>query len=308
MAQTVIRTAESRGLSAIRESWDRFFFDSADPRPLGILRIAVGSLLVWSLGWLGTDLGGFLGSEGWINQAVLQASRVDHLEWSAWDWVSDGALRPAWLGAMTILLLFTLGLFSRVTAPLAWVIAVATMRRNPLILFGFDQMIALWTFYLAACGASGQAFSLDRWIAQRKYGPKPVEPSVSANLGIRMVQLNLAIIYGAAGLSKLRGVSWWDGSAIIKNLGNAEFRPFDMTGILAAPAGVYFLNFLTHLALWAEILYPVFIWKKAFRPFVLVAVALMHAGIALTLGLTEFSLAMLAANVVFLSWPRSESS
>ena len=55
-------------------------------------------------------------------------------------------------------------------------------------------------------------------------------------------------------------------------------------------------------------LYPVFVWKKATRPIVLVAVVMMHAGIALVMGLTEFSLAMLAGNLAFVVWPTKDKS
>ncbi len=85
---------------------------------------------------------------------------------------------------------------------------------------------------------------------------------------------------------------------------------------MGLPGGVYLLNLATHLALWTELLYPVLIWKPAFRPWVLGAVVVMHAGIALTMGLTEFSLAMLAGNLAFVrlglgrsrAWPRLKSA
>lgn len=141
----------------------------------------------------------------------------------------DRMLGLAWCVDMVVITLFTFGVASRVTAPLAWAILVSTTRRNPIIIHGFEQVLALWLFYLAVCGSSGQAYSVDRLIARRRGGPDRPVPSVAANIGLRLIQINLAILYGAAGTAKLRGVSWWDGSAIMKILGNAEFRPFDMT-------------------------------------------------------------------------------
>ena len=43
---------------------------------------------------------------------------------------------------MVVLALFTVGLFSRVTAVLAWVIVVSTVRRAPVTVFGFDQIVS----------------------------------------------------------------------------------------------------------------------------------------------------------------------
>jgi len=282
-------------------AWDRFFFTPADPRPLGLMRIAVGLLLFWSLAVLGLDLRGMMGSEGWVDQAILSEyrQRTGVLEWSLWDATTDRTLWPAWGLALVVVGLFTAGVGSRVTAPLAWAIAVSTTRRNPAILFGFDHIVTLWTFYLAVSGACGRAFSVDRLIADRRGNVGFGAPCVSANIGLRLTQVTLAMVYGFAGLAKVGGVSWMDGSAVMKTLGNAEFRPFNLTGILGLPGGEFFLNLCTHLALWTELLYPILIWKPAFRRYVLAAAVAMHLGIALTMGLTVFSLAMIAANLAF---------
>jgi hypothetical protein len=292
------------GSKSVRVSaWDRFFFTPADPAPLGLIRIVTGLLLMWSIGCLAYDLRGFLGSDGWVDQDAIAEFRAREApgEWSLWNLVPDRLLWPAWAAVMVVLALFTVGLGSRFVAPLAWAIAVSTSRRNPLILFGFDQFVSLWAFYLAVSGASGKALSVDRILSRRRTGSDAIELSVGANIALRLIQLHLAISYGAAGLSKLRGVSWWDGSALIKLLGNVEFRPFDMTWVLKLPGSVYLLNLLAHLALWVEIVYPVLIWKPRIRPWMLWAVVLMHAGIAMMLGLTEFSLAMLTGNLAFVS-------
>jgi predicted DCC family thiol-disulfide oxidoreductase YuxK len=60
---------------------------------------------------------------------------------------------------------------------------------------------------------------------------------------------------------------------------------------------------MTHTALFFETTYPALIWVKPARPLVLVGVMGMHAGIALCLGLFEFSLAMMTANLAFVSGP-----
>ena len=113
------------------------------------------------------DLRAFLGSDGWADPATareflaLGAPRA----WSFWFFVPDALLWPAYLACLAAVLAFAAGLFSRVTAPLAWIIAVSTARRVPVMLFGFDQIVNLWALYLAVTGASGQAFSADRWLA-----------------------------------------------------------------------------------------------------------------------------------------------
>ena len=231
--------------------------------------------------------------------------------------VPDALLRPVWVVCLLILALFAAGLFSRTTAVLAWIIAVSTTRRAPTILYGFDHIVSTWTLYLAVCGASGQAVSLDRFFARWKAAraalarrPKGVAapplpsgvpvPTVSANLALRLIQLHLCLIYGMAALAKLRGDAWWNGLAIWGVVASAEFRRFDLTWMAAYP---WLLNLLTHTGLFLELLYPVLIWVPVLRPLMLAGMLGLHIGINLTLGLTEFGLAMLAGNLAFVSGP-----
>ena len=124
-------------------------------------------------------------------------------------------------------------------------------------------------------------------------------PTVSANLALRLIQLHLTVIYGMAGLAKLQGPSWWDGTAIWKTMATGEFVVLDFTALAAWPVVI---NLVTHASLALEILYPVLVWVKLARPLVLLGVVTLHLGIALmSPGLTEFALAMIAGNLAFVS-------
>jgi HTTM domain len=291
------------GRSATR-AWGEFFFKPADPTSLGIMRVAVGGLLFWNVAVLGPDLRDYLGSDGWIGPEAAQHYLREHSPWAwtFWFWVPDRWLYPAWAACLIALALFACGFRSRVTAVMAWVIAVSTVRRAPAALFGFDQMIATWTMYLAAFGASGQALSLDRyWLRRRGVIPRldsAPAPTVSANLSLRTIQLHLALVYGTAGLSKLMGPEWWNGTAMEMIILTPEYRRFDLTVLTAFPL---LLSSMTHAGLFLEISYPVLIWVRKLRPLILAAVVLMHLGIDFILGLTEFGLTMIAANLAFVS-------
>lgn len=305
--------------NAVIRSWNVFFFTPADPTVLGLIRIGVGALLFWSLLVYGLDLQAFFGSDGWADpESVRFVNRMQApAAWSFWFLVPDALLRPVWVACLVIVAMFTVGLWSRVTAVLAWVIVVSISRRVPVSLFGFDQIISAWTLYLAFSFASGQAVSLDRFlsryrqaraaVARRRHDGRWVvpsglpAPSVSANLALRLIQLHLILIYGMAGLAKLQGPSWWSGTAIWGVLASAEFGQFDLTWLAAYP---WLLNFMTHSTLVFEVGYPILIWVRVLRPLVLLTALLMHAGIAISApGLTEFGLAMFAGNLAFVSGP-----
>jgi predicted DCC family thiol-disulfide oxidoreductase YuxK len=313
---------------AIRRGWGGFFFTPADPTALGIIRMATGLLAFWSLLVLGLDLLDYFGSDGWAEPSAVRASQRP-LAWSFWFLVPDAGLRLAWLASLAVLASFTVGLFSRTTAVLAWVIVVSTVRRVPVALYGFDQVISPLTLYLAATGASGQAVSLDRFLrrwrlarstagapaaaperaggADRRASPgEPAvpRPTVSANLALRLIQLHLLVIYGMAGLGKLQGPSWWNGMALWGTMTAGEFVALDFTPMARWPQVI---NLLTHASLALELLYPILIWIRITRPLMLLGAVSLHVGIALmSPGLTEFTLAMLAANLAFVpaTWLR----
>jgi predicted DCC family thiol-disulfide oxidoreductase YuxK len=306
---------------ALRRGWNRFFFSAADPTSLGLIRAAVGLLAFWSLIVFGLDLHDYFGRTGWAEPGAIQEINRP-LAWSFWFLVPDGWLRAVWFLCLITLALFTLGLFSRVTAVLSWVIIVSTVRRVPIALYGFDQIVSALAFYLAVTCASGQAVSLDRfwrrWRGARRGLARrpdpagadrignPIEsgaprPSISANLALRLIQLHLVVIYGVAGLAKLQGPSWWTGLALWKTMTTGEFVVFDFTALAAWPMLV---NLLTHASLTLELLYPVVVWVKAVRPLALLLVFALHLGIAvMSPGLTEFALIMIAANLAFVPGP-----
>ena len=309
--------------SGLARGWSRFFFLPADPTPLGLIRAAVGLLGFWSLFVIGLDLHDYLGSDGWSNAADSYRA-MPPFGWSFWFFVPDSLLRAAWLASLAVFAMMTVGLFSRTTSVLAWIIIVSTVRRIPIALFGFDQILSTLALYLAASGASGQAVSLDRFFRRyrearlnaaivRPKGARVVSPTtpgrptptVSANLGLRLIQLHLAFIYGMAGLAKLQGPSWWSGMALWGTMTAGEFAWLDFTRLAAWPA---VLNAMTHGSLALEIAYPVLIWFRATRPLMIAGAVLLHLGIALVSpGLAEFGLAMIAANLAFASgrWLRS---
>ena len=61
------------------------------------------------------------------------------------------------------------------------------------------------------------------------------------------------------------------------------------------------INFLTHATVACELSYCVLIWNRWTRPLVLLGVMGMHLGIVTALGMPTFGLAMLIANVSFVS-------
>jgi hypothetical protein len=240
--------------------------------------------------------------------------------WSIWFHVTDP--RAMWVihGAILLcLFLFTIGLFTPVTSVVSWIGMISYIQRSPTSLFGLDTMMNIVLLYLII-GQSGRALSVDRLILRYVRTRRALEagrtraldlapqPRVSANLAIRLIQVNLCCIYLVSGLSKLAGPSWWQFNAVWLTMANPEFSP------LYFPPFYAFLSWLcSHRLLWeiamsgaslftlfTEISFAFLVWLPRWRFFIVIMALVMHTGIAIFMGLNTFSMMMAVMLMSFL--------
>jgi hypothetical protein len=242
-----------------------------------------------------------------------------HWYYSPYFYVSD--VRILWLIHslhLLVIVLFTIGFCTRVTSVLTWLAALAYVQRNPVILFGQDTMMNLCLFYLmlAPCGA---VWSVDALIARyrrakkalsegRKVVDAPIAPMVSAGFVIRMLQVHYCFMYLSAGLAKLKGPSWWNGTAPWYTMNNPEFSPVhilwfrDFLGFLCQNKWLWeiYMSAGVVFTLIVEIGFPFCVWTRL-RPVFVAGAILLHLGIALNMGLHVFSLFMFALLLAFMT-------
>jgi len=287
--------------------WQRFWFTPADPATLGLIRILAGAMLFYThLVW-GLDLEAFFGRQAWLTPEAVAAfaqsvngPEARDFSWSYFWWIdSPRVLWSVHIAALVVFALLTVGLFSRTSAVLAYLAAVSYVNRVPGAQFGLDQINVMLAMYLMV-GPCGSAYSLDRLIRKARAGgnlPR-LEPSVGANISIRLIQLHMCIIYLFAGLSKLAGVAWWDGSALWLSFANLEYQSLDMTWTAHYPL---FISFLTHVTIAWEVSYAALVWPKLTRPLVIALAIPLHLGIAFCMGMITFGLIMLVGNLAYVS-------
>jgi len=293
--------ADSRNyIAETWQAWNRFWFTPTDPATLCFIRVLAGAMLfythlVWSL-----DLQAFVGQDGWLPVEFLRNLQGD--QWSVWSvffWIE-----PPWLlwsvhiFALCVFFCLMMGLFTRTTAVLAFLLAVSYAHRvSPGAFFGLDKINCMLALYLML-GPCGARYSLDRIRRLRRGNASPAMPSTSANVAIRLIQLHLCVIYLFSGLAKMLGENWQAGSAVWWSLANLEYQSIDMTWIAGWPVLV---ALATHFTVFWELFYCCLVWNRFSRPLVLWAAVAIHSGIALFMGMITFGLVMLIANVSFLA-------
>jgi uncharacterized membrane protein YphA (DoxX/SURF4 family) len=214
--------------------------------------------------------------------------------------------------AILVALLFTLGIGTRITSVLAWVMALGYAHRTPASMFGQDTMLAILLLYLMI-GPSGAALSVDRLVTRwrlRRQGLPVGEPapSVLANVVIRLLQLHFCFIYLMSGTSKMQGAAWWNGTAIWQTLTNYEFAPAQFAWFTAFLRGLTWNRWVWELfhfggsvfTLTLEVSLPFLIWRPRWRWVMMIGSVCMHTGIALSMGLVAFSWLMIIMLLAFL--------
>ena len=294
--------AELGWLAAWADTWSRFWFTPTDPLPLAIIRIFTGAILTWScLVWL-MDTDAFFGTRGWLPPAEVW--RMNDQPWQ-WSWYfsfgSPTGIRV--LAGITLIaaLLLTLGLATPLAAWIALLGLVSAANRAPLNTFGLDDMLGMLLVGLAI-GPSGSRLSLDRRLLAAEQGRGAV--SARATVALRLIQVHLCVVYFFSGCGKLFGVTWWEGVAIWGAAANGQYRTLDLTWLAAHPLTI---NAITLATLFWEVAYVALVWPRLTRRLFLAMAVAVHLGIGLTMGMMEFGLAMITANLAFVpaaTWRR----
>ncbi|MFO0807195.1 MAG: hypothetical protein U0746_01075 [Gemmataceae bacterium] len=210
---------------------------------------------------------------------------------------------------LLVIALFAVGYQTRITSVLTWLAGLAYFQRNPLVLFGQDTMMNLCLFYLmmAPCG---QVWSVDAWLAKRRGTYKGTAPSVSANFVLRGLQIHYCLMYMSAGLSKLKGQSWWNGTAPWGTMTNPEFSPLYIQPFIGLLTWLCqtenrwlweaYMSSIVVFTLVLEIGFPFLVWTRL-RPIMVAGAILLHLGIAIYMGLIVFSMFMMALQLCYMT-------
>jgi hypothetical protein len=274
------------------DAWNAFWFTPSDPLPLAVVRICTGAIFTWACAvWL-LDVDAFFGTGGWL--APWQVWRMNDQPWQ-WSWYfaasSPTAIRTlTWITFVSAVLL-TVGLATPLAAIVSLLGFISMANRAPLNVFGLDDTLGMLLVGLAV-GPAGARLSLDRLFGAAGQGG----PSTWATIALRLIQLHLCVVYFFSGCGKMLGASWWEGTALWGAAANVQYRTLDLTGLARHPLVT---NALTLGTLFWEVSYPALVWPRLTRRLVLAAAVAVHLGIGLTMGMMEFGLAMITANLAF---------
>lgn len=282
----------------ITTGWNKFWFRPVPTSTIAVVRIGFGFVaILWTLSQIPTLLT-FYGPDG-----VLPT--LPEYGPAAWTLLSISTSAPVVIGLWVATLLGAVGVMigfrTRLATLLLFVGVLSFERRDPYLLNAGDLLLRALAFYLLFSPA-GEALSLDRW---RRARERFWEFPLRAPWTLRLIQIQLSIIYFATLWGKMQGDLWRNGTAVSYALRIDDIHRFPTPSFLT-DSGVL-SELMTFGTLLLELSLAIFVWNRTLRPWVLALGVLLHVSIAFSLMVGFFTLLILTTYLAFLP-PETASS
>jgi Vitamin K-dependent gamma-carboxylase len=284
--------------TTISRQFDRFLFESCDPRFCPLFRILISlNLVVITIVWM-------LDAQLWFtDDGVLRAE-------TSWEMSLKNQLSVLYLFPSTTTvvstflgillfqsLLMLVGCWSRVQAMCIYIWLTSFHHRNPIICDGEDTVLRLFVFFMIFMPLDCR-WSLLRRILKPNHPPQPL--SYASGWALRLVQLELTAIYFSTAWCKAHGSTWQDGTALYY-----VSRMQDVFGRLWLPGGMWEMLWLVKMLTWgvliAEMILPFALWLRPTRRLAVGLGLFLHLSIEYAMNLFMFEWIMMAGLITFLA-------
>jgi hypothetical protein len=146
-----------------------------------------------------------------------------------------------------------------------------------------------------ALAPSGVSLSLDRMrTAPGRFWEFPAR----APWALRLIQIQLSVVYLAAVWQKLQGDLWRNGTAVSYALRITDIGRVPTPGFITG--SITLTELMTFGTLALEVSLGILVWNRTARPYVLTLGVLMHLAMDLSLLVGFFSLIMIVAYICFI--------
>lgn len=273
--------------------WDHFWFAPQNLLGLAAMRVLLCGTMFYLYIIRMFNLS-YYSDSSWISKDMALEVMVELYRplflWSFWP---DSLNFLMHLLLVIFLGLLTLGVGGRWLMLATWVVNAGFIQRNYSVNFGADIIAALFLFYMSFTNSCERLSVLNLWRKNKSFASSDILSSVM----IRMMQVQISVIYAYTGWEKLKGGSWWDGTALWSVMANPQMTTMDFSFLRSV---WWVMPIVAYVTIVFEIYFPVMVaWQKT-RFWWLALGVLFHAGIGVFMGLGPFATTMLSTYFLFL--------
>jgi hypothetical protein len=274
-----------------------YWLGQIDSRPLSVFRIFFAALLLKDALYHIPLARWFYSDEGLLPRSVLlevaRGYRFSLMDAVANEWMAV-AFFVLWGGVTACLML---GYRTKLMTLLNFICILSIHERNVYILTSADTVIRVLSFW-AMFVPLGHYYSID---ARRAAAAPSEAPTTAFALPVRLVQLQVALVYLTTGILK-SGDIWWRGEAIHYAL-QLQSITLPTGDWLLAYGPDWLLHLITYQTLVTEMAFVFLVFapvaQPALRAIGLTLGALLHIGIGLAMAIPDFSIVMMISYLIF---------
>ena len=277
-------------------SWDRFFFEPRPVDSIALFRILWCSVLLFTALFDLNNINDFYGPHALISLSTVREQfpfthmNVFHLFNSSYEsvYIVFGIY-------ITALIFSIVGFYTRTSLIVVLVCLTSVHQRNIWLLSSSELLMRLVTILLV-CSPCGHAFSIDSLLG-RKFAifRKPREWSPWA---MRLIQIQLSVVYVWTVWQKMKGDTWFDGTAVYYATRLESMKNFPVPFLLDwMPA----IKLMTWGTLIIESALGTLIWFKEFRKPLILTGIIFHLGIEYMMSIPFFEIIMILLLMLFIT-------
>lgn len=277
-----------RSIKDIVNSWNEFFFKPQPVESIAIFRILWCTMLLVAALFDFQNIHDFYGPHAILSLATVKSQfqtfhlNIFHLFNASYEFVYI-------LFGVYILALISsiIGFYSRTSLVIALIAMVSFHQRNIWLLSSSELLMRL-TMILLVCSPSGHAYSVDSLLG-RKF-PLFKKERIWSPWALRLIQIQLAVVYLWTFWHKLKGDTWFDGTALYYATRLDAMKNFPVPFILDwLPA----IKLMTWMTLFLELALGTLIWFKEFRrPLIILGIG-FHLSIEYMMSIPFFEIVMI---------------
>lgn len=272
--------------------WDRFFFRPVPVEGIALFRIAWCLLLLM---YVLLDLGNvadFYGPKAILSlETVKSQYQFPHM--NIFHLFGDSApVVHTMMGVYALSLIFALVGFRTRSSLLVALICMVSFHQRNIWLLSSSEVLMRTIMILLVCAPAGNALSVDSLLDKKKN----LLPKEWAPWALRLIQIQISVVYLWTVWHKLKGDQWIDGTAVYYATRLDSMTNFPVPFLLD---NLFTIKLMTWGTLVLEFALGTLIWFREFRKPLIIAGVFFHLGIEYMMSIPFFELIMIALLINF---------
>jgi hypothetical protein len=288
-------------LKSIQKFWNDFFFTPKPVEGVAVFRVLWCSMLLLNALFQIDSINDFYGPNAIVSFSTAKNQfPYPHLNIFQYIHVTSHFFYNIFGIYILSLILSIVGFYTKISLVVSFILLVSLHQRSIWQLSSSELLMRITMMYLIF-SPSAHAYSIDSILA-RKRNKKPLELEW-APWAIRLIQIQLSVVYLWTFWHKLKGDTWFDGSALYYATRLESMKNMSVPFLLDSMPSIRLMSWGTLLI---ELSLGLFIWIKECRPLLIILGILFHLSIEFMMAIPFFEHVMILLLFTFVDphWVR----